>query len=248
VLLHAEWKSVPPPKWVKPLIYLSIPWAVSIHTVTAFLYAGLPGRHLWLTAVMAPRFLSSAFAAGPALLILLAFLLKKVANFEVGQSAIRKLSLIITYALIINMFLYGMEFFTAFYSGIPGHQHSLVYLFHGLHGHDALVPFMLFSVITSLVCIVLLVIPQTRHNNVVLGVVCAAIFVSLWIDKGLGLVAGGFIPNPLEHITEYSPTVPELIITVAIYALGAFILTVLYKVAIGVKRESESGKQMAAAH
>jgi molybdopterin-containing oxidoreductase family membrane subunit len=61
-------------------------------------------------------------------------------------------------------------------------------------------------------------------------------------------VAGGFIPNPLEHITEYSPTVPELIITVAIYALGAFILTVLYKVAIGVKRESESGKRMAAAH
>jgi molybdopterin-containing oxidoreductase family membrane subunit len=43
-VLGAERRSAPPPKWVKPLIYLSIPWAISIHTVTAFLYAGLPGR------------------------------------------------------------------------------------------------------------------------------------------------------------------------------------------------------------
>src|SRR3990172_3648137 len=62
--LGADRKGVPAPSWVKPLIYLSIPWAVSIHTVTAFLYAGLPGRHLWLTAIMAARFLASAFAAG----------------------------------------------------------------------------------------------------------------------------------------------------------------------------------------
>ena len=38
MVLSAERKQVEPPKWVKPLIYLSIPWAVSIHTVTAFLY------------------------------------------------------------------------------------------------------------------------------------------------------------------------------------------------------------------
>ena len=63
--LGAERNGVKPPAWVKPLIYLSIPWAVSIHTVTAFLYAGIPGRHFWLTAVMAARFLASAFAVAP---------------------------------------------------------------------------------------------------------------------------------------------------------------------------------------
>src|SRR6056297_1276673 len=65
-VLEAEKNSVPPPQWVKPLIYISIPWAISIHTVTAFLYCGLPGRGFWLTAILAPRFLASAFAAGPA--------------------------------------------------------------------------------------------------------------------------------------------------------------------------------------
>lgn len=244
-LLGAERKAVPPPSWVKPLIYLSIPWAVSIHTVTAFLYAGLPGRHMWLTAVMAPRFLASAFAAGPSLLIILALILRKVSTFDAGKEAIQKLAQIVTYALIINVFLFGMEFFTAFYSNIPGHMHSLVYLFAGIHGHGVLVPWMWASVILCLGAIILLVIPATRHNETVLFFTAIMVFAGLWIDKGLGLVIGGFIPNPLEHVNEYVPTAPEIMITLGVYAIGALILTLLYKVAIGVKEESESGKMMA---
>ena len=245
VLLEAEKKAVPPPKWIKPFIYLSIPWAVSIHTVTAFLYAGIPGRHMWLTAVMAPRFLASAFAAGPSLLIILALILRRFANFDAGKEAIQTLAKIVTYALIINMFLFAMEFFTAFYSGIPGHQHSLIYLFAGLHGHGILVPWMWVSVTLAFIAIGLLIVPATRNNEKVLGPTCVMVFIALWIDKGLGLVIGGFIPNPLEHVTEYAPTIPELIITVGIYGIGALILTVLYKIALGVKAESESGKMMA---
>ena len=125
-VLTAESKGVSPPIWVKPVIYLSIPWAVSIHTVTAFLYSGLPGRHLWLTAVLAPRFLASAFTAGPALLILLALLLRRTVGYDVGAKAIAKLAMIITYAALIHFFLVGMEFFTAFYSNIPSHGYTLV--------------------------------------------------------------------------------------------------------------------------
>jgi molybdopterin-containing oxidoreductase family membrane subunit len=245
-LLSAEWKGVAPSGWIKPLIYISIPWAVSIHTVTAFLYAGLPGRHLWLTAVMAPRFLASAFAAGPALLILLALLLRRVAGFDAGKVAIQTLAKIVTYALLINLFLYAMEFFTAFYSGIPSHQHSLTYLFAGLHGKGNLVPWMWTSLILAFAAVVLLVVPRTRKNESILGLTCAMVFISLWIDKGVGLVVGGFIPNPLEHVTQYSPTAVEIMITIGVYALGALILTVLYKIAVDVKKESESGKIMVA--
>jgi hypothetical protein len=99
-------------------IYLSVPWAVSIHTVTAFLYAGLPGRGFWLTAVMAPRFLTSAFAAGPALLILLALLVRKLTKFDPGKEQIQTLAKIVAYALPLNLFLLGCEIFTVF-SGIP---------------------------------------------------------------------------------------------------------------------------------
>ncbi len=239
-VLESERKALPPPTWVKALIYISIPWAISIHTVTAFLYAGLPGRHLWLTAVMAPRFLASAFAAGPSLLILLAFILRKFTRFDVGDVAIQKLAQIVTYALIINIFLFGMEFFTAFYSRIPEHMHPLIYLFAGLDGHHRLVPWMWGSIIMSIVSVVLLLIPKTRKNNHVLSVTAVMIFFSLWIDKGLGLVIGGFIPNPMERVIEYTPTLPELTITFGIYALGALILTILYKLVIGVKEETET--------
>jgi len=117
--LEADRKEVPPPTWLKPLIYLSIPWAISIHTVTAFLYAGLPGRPFWLSAIMAARFLASAFAAGPALLIILALIVRKLTKFDPGKEPIQALGKIVTYAMIASVFFLILEVFTAFYSRFP---------------------------------------------------------------------------------------------------------------------------------
>jgi molybdopterin-containing oxidoreductase family membrane subunit len=236
-VLSAERKEVPPPKWVKPLIYISIPWAVSIHTVTAFLYAGLPGRHFWLTAIMAARFLASAFASGPSLLILLCYLLKKRTNFDPGDGAIKKLSQIVTYAMITSVFFLLLEVFTAFYSQIPGHMHGFVYQFVGYEGHGELVPFMWLSVLLSATALVLLVPPKFRNNEKLLKVACVAVFFGLWLEKGVGLVVTGFIPNVFDKVTPYVPTVPELGITIGVWATGFLILTILYKVAVGVKEE-----------
>ena len=236
-VLEAERNSVPAPKWVKPFIYLSIPWAFGIHTVTAFLYCGLPGRHFWLTAILAPRFLASAFAAGPAFLILLCFILRKVTDFDPGKQAIQTLAKIVTYAIIANVFFLACEVFVAFYSNIPGHIVHLKYLFVGLHGHGALVPWMWASIIFMLIAIVLLANPVTRRNETILGIACAVLFIGTWIDKGLGMISGGFVPSPLHHVTEYIPTVPELLISLAIWATGFLIITVLFKIAVSVKKE-----------
>ncbi len=236
--LGAERKGVKPPHWVKPLIYLSVPWAVSIHTVTAFLYAGIPGRHFWLTAVMAARFLSSAFAGGPALLILLALLVRKTTKFDPGYEPIQALAKIVTYAMFANVFLLGLEFFTAFYSNIPGHMHPFKYLYVGLEGHGKLVPLMWTSSIFAVASLALLVFPGIRKNEKILAFACIMLFTSLWIDKGFGLVIGGFVPNMFEGVTEYWPTLPEAIITVGVWAIGLLVLTVLYKVAVAVREET----------
>ena len=235
-VLEAERKGVSPPTWVKPIIYLSIVWAVSIHTVTAFLYAGTPGRHLWLTAVLAPRFLASAFAVGPALLILISFILRKFADFDVGEKAIHKLTTIATYAGIANFFFVGAEFFTAFYSNIPGHKHSLEYLFFGLDGKYQLVPWMWFSMIVGIVSVMILLYQQRRPSKKLLIAACTGIVVSLWIDKGIGLIIGGFVPSPMEEVVEYFPTFIEITVTLGIWAIGLLILTALLKVAVSVKK------------
>ena len=237
ITLGAEEKGIAPPKWIKPVILISIPWAISIHTVTAFLYSGLPGRSFWLTAILAPRFLASAFAAGPALLILLCLAMRKLTGYDVGKEAIKKLAVIVTYGMILNVFFLLMEVFTAFYSGIPEHMEHFKYLFVGLEGHDALVPWMWTSAILAVVSLVLLIAPRARNNGKILPVTCVIVFLSLWIDKGLGLIVGGFIPSPLGMVEEYAPTFPEISITLGIWALGFLFITIFYKITLSVRED-----------
>jgi len=239
VSLESERKSVAPPKWIKPLIYLSIPWAISIHTVTAFIYSGLGARSFWFTAIMAPRFLASAFAAGPALLILLTFIVKRVSSFDPGKEAIQTLAKIVTYAILLNVFFVVLEIFTVFYSGIEEHMHHFQYLFVGLGENTALVPFMWLSVILAISAIIILLNPRARKREGLLTFACIAVFVSIWIEKGMGMVVTGFIPSPLDKVTEYMPTFPEILISLGVYGIGFFILSVLYKIVISI-RESEA--------
>ncbi|MFZ0240885.1 MAG: NrfD/PsrC family molybdoenzyme membrane anchor subunit [Desulfobacterales bacterium] len=236
-VLESERNGVHYPAWVKPFIYLSIPWAISIHTVTAYLYSGLPGRGFWLTAIMAPRFLSSAFAAGPALLILLCLIIRRTTNFDPGREQIQSLAKTVAYAIVLNVFFLLCEVFTVFYSQIPEHMDHLTYLFAGLHGHGTYVPWMWTSMSLMVIAIILLVNPVTRRNEGVLAVACVAVFAGTWIDKGLGLISGGFVPNPLHEVNEYIPTLPELFISLAIWCLGFLVLTALFKIAVSVKEE-----------
>jgi len=238
VTLGADRKGVPPPKWIKPFIYLSVPWAVSIHTVTAFLYAGLPGRHFWLSAIMAARFLASAFAGGPALLIILALLVRKLTKFDPGKEPIQALGKIVAYAMFLNVFFLGLEFFTAFYSNIPGHMESFVYLYKGLEGHHELVPLMWASSVFAAVSLFMLLFTSLRKNEGTLALACVLLFASLWIDKGFGLIIGGFVPNMLNEVRTYWPTRPESVITAGIWAIGFLVLTLLYKVAVSVREDT----------
>jgi len=237
-VLASERNGIAPPQWLKPLIYLSIPWAVSIHTVTAFLYCGLPGRGFWMTAILAPRFLASAFAAGPSFLILLCLIVRKLTKFDPGKEQIQTLSKIVTYAIIMNVFFLICEVFVAFYSNIPEHKAHLQYLFAGLHGHGALVPWMWTSMILMVLAIVLLVIPTTRNDEGILAVSCVMVFIGTWIDKGMGMISGGFVPNPLHEVNEYMPTLPEVLIVLGVWSLGFLILTALFKMATSVKEET----------
>lgn len=248
IALGAERKQVAPPKWIKPLIYLSIPLAVSIHTVTAFLYCGLPGRGFWLTAILAPRFLASAFAAGPSLLVLLMLLVRKVSKFDPGKEAIQNLGRIITYAICLNVFFFLLEVFVAFYSGIPEHTHHLTYLFVGHHGANTYVPWMWAAYIFMFTAIIMLLPSKWRANETHLAICCALVFAGTYIDKGLGMIAGGFTPNPFGEFTEYVPTGPEILIAIGCYAVGALILTILYKMALDVKVESELDNEPYAPH
>lgn len=233
--LHAEQKGLPVARWVRYVILLSIPWAVSIHTVTAFLYAGLPGRPFWLTAIMAPRFLASAFASGPALLILLCMLVRRLTGYDVGRKAIDALAVIITYAMAMNVFFLSLEIFTAYYSRIPDLTEDFNNLYLGIGPHSTLLPWGRASIVLMVISLGMLLLPRLRRNHVTLVVACVVTYLALWIDKGICLVVGGFMPSPFGFVSRYVPTFPEVMITVGVYAIGILMVTVLYKVTLAVK-------------
>ena len=236
-------QHLPHPKWLKPVIYLSIIWAFSIHTVTAFLYQGLPGRHFWLTAILAARFLASAFCSGPALLLLLLMIVKKVTKFEPGWEAMKNVARIITYAMCVNIFFFLLEVFTAFYSGMPGHQHSIIFLFVGLDGNTTLVPWMWTFAVGAVVSLIMLIPPKLRENPKLLPWALAILVVATWIDKGLGLMIGGFTPNMFEGVTSYWPSWQEISVSMMVFSIGALVITGLWKIATDVKQELEVSQQ-----
>jgi len=235
VTLSAERKDVKPPAWIRPIIIISIPWAVSIHTVTAFLYSGLPGRPFWMTAILAPRFLASAFASGPALLVLVCLLLRRLTAFDAGREAIQKLAVIVTYALAVSVFFVLVELFTVFYSQLPEDVEHFRFVFAGLEGNAELVPWMWTSALLAIVALALLLVPSARRNERVLAAACVMVFASLWIEKGLGLIVGGLIPSPLGAIAHYVPTLPEIAIVLGIWAIGSLLLTLFYRIALSVR-------------
>ncbi len=242
ITFTAEYRGIKPPRWIKPIIILSIPWAVSIHTVTAFLYSGLSARSLWMTAILAPRFLASAFAAGPSLLIILCLIVRHFTKFDPGKLAIQKLGTIVAYAMAINIFFIALELFTALYSDIPHHVDQFAYMFFGLHGTaSSVAPLMWLSVILGVVAMIMLFFPQLRKNQKLLALACGMVFFSLWAEKGLVMLVSGYMPSPLHAVGSYLPSLVEVGIAVSIWAFGFFLLTVLYKIVTAVREEEEQG-------
>ncbi|MBI2838757.1 MAG: polysulfide reductase NrfD [Acidobacteria bacterium] len=217
--LVADRYGVPLPAWVRSLVYISIPWAFGIHTVTALLYAGLSAKPAWMTAILAPRFLASAFASGPALLIILALILRWTTRIHV--EAIDKLGEIVAYAMTANVLFTALEMFTALYSGIPDEAEHFEYLFVGF-----LAPWAWASTFLAIVALAILLVPKARRNAMLLAVACLAVVGSVWIDKGLCMIVAGFAPTPLGDVTEYWPTLPEISIAAGIYAAGSLVLLV----------------------
>ena len=218
---------------VKPLVMLSIPWAVSIHTVTAFLYNGLAARPFWNASILAPRFLASAFCSGPAVMIIIFQIIRKISKVEIENKAIHKIAELIAYAMGLNLFLFGAEAFKEFYSGTL-HMAPMEYMYFGLHGKTRLVPWMWAALFFNVIAFILFLRPQTRENVFSLNLACLLVITGVYIEKGMGLVVPGFVPGTLGEIYEYSPTGTEIMITIGIWAVGALIYTLMLKVAIPI--------------
>jgi len=220
-------------KLVVPLVLLSIPMAIGIHTVTAFLYNGLAARPYWNSSILAPQFLASAFCSGPAILLFVLQLLRRVTTFQIRDEAIWKIAELMAYAMFVNLFLHGAEAFKEYYSNT---EHLLYtrYWFQGIDGHRTLVPFAWSAVSLNALALVLFIVPRTRTNWVTLNIGCFATYAGCYIEKGMGLIIPGLTPDTLGEIYEYYPTVTELRVAAGVFAVGFLVFTLMLKVAVPI--------------
>jgi molybdopterin-containing oxidoreductase family membrane subunit len=236
LLVKFYYRKEPNWKFILPFILVSIPMAVAIHTVTAFLYTGLPARPFWNASILAPRFLASAFCSGPAIIIIIFQIIRKVSTskIEIEDEALFKISELIAYAMFLNLFLLFAEIFKEYYSQTV-HVASFKYLFEGLHGHKQLVPWIWAAMTMNVIAFFIFLIPQTRKRLATLNLGCLLVIIGVWIEKGPGFVIPGFVPDPLGEIFEYMPNLLELVVSFGIWATGLLIFTLLMKVAIPIE-------------
>ena len=239
-LLYKRFRGERPDKaWYVPFVYLSIVWAISIHTVTAFLYCGLGGRPFWNTALLAPRFLASAFVSGPAFIVVAMLIVRQVTGIRIGEGPVRTLVGIMRVTILISLLMVVSEAFTEFYAG-GSHIASAHYLYFGLHGHDALAPWIWTSIGMMTCSATLLLTPRVIDHKLLPTTACVLAFVGVWIGKGMGLIVPGFIPSTLHELVEYQPSMAEWKITVGIWALGLMVLTLALRIAIPILTDQES--------
>jgi Ni/Fe-hydrogenase subunit HybB-like protein len=233
-LLYTRFRGLTPnPKWYVPFVFLSIFWAISIHTVTAFLYCGLGGRPFWNTALLAPRFLASAFVSGPAFILIVMRVVRVGSDLPMQPGPAKLLVQIIRIAAVINLLMLFSELFTLFYAG-GAHLASARYLFFGDHGKYGLVPWIWTAVIMNVIGTLLFFTPAALRRSTIRLVACVLCVVGIWIEKGMGLIIPGFIPSTLHEVVEYSPSLTEWKVTSGIWAFGMLLLTAMLKVAISV--------------
>ncbi len=221
------------PRIVVPLVLLSIPMAVGIHTVTAFLYNGLSARPYWNSSILAPQFLASAFCSGPAILLVVLQVLRKFTAFEIQDEAIQKIAELMAYAMFLNLFLHGAEAFKEYYSNT---QHVLYtrYWYQGLGAHRTLVPYAWSAVTLNVTAFALFITPRMRRNWVTLNIGCLAIYAGCYIEKGMGLIIPGLTPDTLGEIYQYYPTLTELRVAAGVFAVGFLVFTLMLKVAVPI--------------
>lgn len=249
-LLYCRYRNVKPSKWFYiPFVFVGIGWAISIHTVTAFLYVGLGGRPFWNSAIVGPRFIASAFTAGPAIIIIALQIIRRFTTYEVRDKALMTLRSIVQVSMLINLFLLANEVFKEFYTDSL-HVASAKYLFFGLHGHNALVPWIWTAISLNCIAMTLLAMPLTKRSLVWLDVACVMAIIGIWIEKGMGLVVPGFIPSPLGEIVEYLPTWNETLVCLGIWAFGLLAYTFFLRMTVPIlngqlNKENESVPQPA---
>ena len=234
VTVHYYRRDLPlPAKFTVPFIIIAAPFAIGIHTVTAFISQALTARPIWNNPLLAPRYVATAFAAGPATLILALVLAEKyVKGFKVDPDVYKKTMIVVMGALVVGLYFTLSEAHELFwYTTEPLKKAQALELFYGYHLPYLAIMLWLWIAL-GVAAVILGLIPKVRNTRTGLLLISILTIIAVVNEKTLTIIVPGYIPDSLGRYIPYYPTPLEYAITLGVHAIGILVYLVLAKAAI----------------
>jgi Ni/Fe-hydrogenase subunit HybB-like protein len=194
---------------------LATPLVLSVHTIVSFDFAvsQLPG---WHTTIFPPYFVAGAVFSGFALVMTLMLIARKIYGLEhlVTPRHLENMNKVMLFMGLIVGYAYGVEVFTAWYSGNVGEWFSAK--------NRALGPYAwAFWIMVSCNALVpqLFWVPRLRRSVPVMFVVSIFINIGMWFERFVIVVTSlhrDFLPSSWGH---YTPTVWDVMTFVGTFGL-----------------------------
>jgi molybdopterin-containing oxidoreductase family membrane subunit len=214
-------------KLAMTMTLIALPFAIYLHTTTAFVLALNKSRELWHTAVMVPIFLTSATASGIALLFIFAYVMQAATRIRFKPSMFRSLATLLATVIILDLFLLLVEMITVFWptSAMPGHTIRMMEFITGSYAW-AFLP-VVFLGVTAFA----LLAGRKRRGLKWVQLTAAIMYVIAIFLKRYVLMAMGFVRDPLGQLTGlYFPSPVEIFLALGIVAFGLLFVTFAVKV------------------
>jgi len=224
---------------VTVMAIVSLPVAILLASVDAWIFGLLVARPFWNSPLLAPMFISSALVSGMGLLLVVTVVLRKLNVLKVEQGVVESVGKLMVWFIAIDLFLLFAEVLTAIASNVPDHRDQTMLLLSG-----KLAPFFWPEVILGgLVPFVILALPQTRRKNGLLGLAGALAVGGILLKRLNIMMASMSLPlielapgqsfgryvEPGERfwlrLGDYTPTWVEWSIAAGIVAFGALLVT-----------------------
>ncbi|NPA84823.1 MAG: polysulfide reductase NrfD [Crenarchaeota archaeon] len=247
-----------PPKWLMyAFMVIAAPLAIGIHTVTAFISQPLTARLIWNNPLLAPRYVATALAAGPALLLIVSIIAEKFyKGFKVPKYVYEKTLIVSTAALIVGLYFTLSEAQELFwYTTEPVKRAQALNIFLSPLTCEAMKPILkdfaffftgteqctwgypqvsyvammswVWIILGSLTVLLAIFVPKLRKTYKGIVLLSALIIIAVVGEKTLPIIIPAYVPNVLGTIVPYTPTPLEWAVTVGAHAAGLMVYMLL---------------------
>jgi Ni/Fe-hydrogenase subunit HybB-like protein len=217
-------------KAIRIVLILIIPMAFAIHTVTSWLFAVTP-RAGWDSTIFGPYFLSGAFVAGTAAVIIAMYFFRK--NYRLADyltdDHFDKIGKLLFLVSLLYLYFNINEYLVPAYKL---KKFDAIHIRELFSGHYAVL-FYLTQIGGLLLPLVLLLIKPLRRP-LPLAAIASVMLAGAWLKRYLIVVpvqAHPFLPVQFvpEKFMVYTPTITETAITIGSLLLVLIIVTLLSK-------------------